>query len=93
MEDGGIGWWEEYEVLKKKYELCSEYRSVCSWKEKIKIRNVKDWEEEVSSKSILKWYKLAEKSAEVEMYLRSAGLGSYEGAVQTEDWLSWVVGG
>ena len=31
--------------------------------------------------------------AGVEPYLRSAGSGSCEAAVQTEDWLSWVVGG
>ena len=35
-EDEGIGWWEEYEVLRKKYELGSQYRSVRSWKEKIR---------------------------------------------------------
>ena len=27
--------WEEYEVLRRKYELGSEYGSVHSWKEKI----------------------------------------------------------
>ena len=36
-EDGGFGWWEEYEVLRRKYELKSEYWSVRSWKEKIKM--------------------------------------------------------
>ena len=30
--------------------------SVCSWKEKIKMKNEKDWVEEVSSKSTLKQY-------------------------------------
>ena len=67
-EDGGFDWWEEYEVLRRKYELGSEYRSVRSWKEKIKMRNEKDWEEEVSSKT-LKQYKLAKKGAWVESYL------------------------
>ena len=62
-EDGTINWWEEYEVLRRKYELGSEYGSVCSWKEKIKMRNKKDWEEEVSSKTTLKWYKLAKNGA------------------------------
>ena len=47
--------------MRKKYELGSEYGSVHSWKEKIKVRNEKDWEEEVSSKSTLKQYKLAKK--------------------------------
>ena len=46
-EGGGFGWWEEYEVLRKKYELGSEYRPVHSRKEKIKVRNEKDWVEEV----------------------------------------------
>ena len=31
-EDGGIGLWEEYEVIRRKYELDSEYWSVRSWK-------------------------------------------------------------
>ena len=44
-EDGGFGWWVEYEVLKRKCELGSEHGSVHSWKEKIKMRNEKDWEE------------------------------------------------
>ena len=35
MEDG---WWEDYEVLRRKYELGSENGSVHSWKEKIKKR-------------------------------------------------------
>ena len=64
---GGFGWWEIYEVFGRRYELGSEYRSVRSWKEKIKMRNEKDWEdweEEVSNKSTLKWYKLAKNSAE-----------------------------
>ena len=67
-EDGGFGWWEEYVVLRRKYELGSEYRLVHSWKEKIKVRNEKDWEEEVSSKSTLKWYKLAKNGAGVVSY-------------------------
>ena len=53
-QDGGFGWWEEYEVLRRKYELGSEYGSVNCWKEKIMMRNEKDWVEEVSSKSTLK---------------------------------------
>ena len=53
-EDGGIGWWEEYKIFRRKYELGSEYGSVHSWKENIKNRN-EDWEEEVSS--TLKWYR------------------------------------
>ena len=62
-EDGGFGWWEECKVLRRKYELGSEYGSVHSWKEKIKKRNEKDWEEEVSSKSTLKLHKLAKNGA------------------------------
>ena len=69
-EDGGFGWWEEYEVLRRKYELGSEAGSMRCWKEKIKMRNEKDWEEEISSKSTLK-HKLAKKGAWVERYLRS----------------------
>ena len=48
-EDGGFRWWEEYEVLRRKYELGSEYGAVLSQKEKTKVIN-EDWEEEVSSK-------------------------------------------
>ena len=50
------------EVLRK-CEQGNEYGSVCSWKEKIKMRNEKDWVEEVSSKSTLMWYKLAKNGA------------------------------
>ena len=53
------------------YNQQSEYGSVLSWKEKIKMRNEKDWVEEVSSKSILKQYKLAKNDAGVERYLKS----------------------
>ncbi len=70
-EDGGFDWWGEYEVLRRKYELGSEYGSVYSWKEKIKIRNEKDWVKEVSSKSTLKQYKLIKNGAGLEKYLRS----------------------
>ena len=52
-EDGGFSWWEDYEVLRK-CELGSQYRLVCSWKEKIKMRNEKDWVEELISMSMLK---------------------------------------
>ena len=46
----------------------STYRSVRSWKEKIKMRNEKGWEEEVSSKGTFKWYKLTKNGAGVERY-------------------------
>ena len=75
-EDESFGWWEEYGVLRRKYELGSEYEPVHSWKERIKMRNDKDWVEEVSSKSTLKWCKLAK---------NGAGLGSCEAAVLTDD--------
>ena len=84
-EDQKFSWWEQYKVLRRKYELDSECGSVRSWKEKNKMRNEKDWAEEVSSKSTLKRW--------VERYLRSAGSESCEVAAQTEDWLSWVAGG
>ena len=51
--------------------VCMGQGSVCSWKEKIKMRNEKARKEEVSSKSTLKWYKLAKNGAGVERYLRS----------------------
>ena len=38
-EDGGFSWWEECAVLGRKYELVSEYGTVHSWKEKIKMGN------------------------------------------------------
>ena len=34
--DGGLGWWEEYEVLRRKYELSSMYGSVHSLKKRLK---------------------------------------------------------
>ena len=27
-EDEGIGWWEEYDILKRNYELGSEHKTV-----------------------------------------------------------------
>ena len=56
------------------------------------MKNGEDWEEEVSSKSALKQYKLAKNGAwrQVFMVCTGSGIG---GSVQTEDWLSQVVGG
>ena len=39
-EDGGFGWWEEFEVLWRKYGL-GEDGSVHNWMEKFKMRNEK----------------------------------------------------
>ena len=84
--------WEEYEVLRRKYELGSEYGSVCSWKEKVKMRN-EDWVEEVSSLSTLKWYNLAKNGAwGGEVFEVCSVSGSCETVVQIADWLSWVGG-
>ena len=55
-EDGGIGWWEECEVMRRKFELDNEGGSVGKLKNK---RNEKDWEEDVYRKSTLKWHRLA----------------------------------
>ena len=44
-EGGGIGWWEEYEVLKRKFELDNEEELVGKLKNKIEAGNEKDWEE------------------------------------------------
>ena len=41
-KDGKFSWREGYEVFRRKYELGNEYRVVCSWKHKIKMRNEKD---------------------------------------------------
>ena len=38
-EDGGIGWLEKYEVLRRKFELDNEGGSVGRLKTKIKVRN------------------------------------------------------
>ena len=70
-EDGGTGWWEEYEVLRKKFELDNEDGLVGKLMNKIKARNEKDWEEEVYKKSTLKWYRLAKDDTGVERYVRS----------------------
>ena len=52
-EDGGIGCWESYEVLRRKFELDNEVGSVGRLKSKIKARNEKNWEEDVYMKSTL----------------------------------------
>ena len=44
-EDGRIGWWEEYEVLRCKFKFDNEVGLVGRLKNKIKTRNEKDWEE------------------------------------------------
>ena len=65
-EDEGMGWWEEYEVLRRKSELDNEVGSVGKLKNKIKTRNGKHWEEEVYTKSTRvgkRWYR-------VERYVR-----------------------
>ena len=55
-EDSGIGWWEEYEVLRRKFKLDYEVGLVSRLKNKIKARTGKDWEE-VNTKSTLKCHK------------------------------------
>ena len=65
--------------------------SVYSWKEKIKMRNKKDSEEEVCSKSTLKrlsWQRMVQGG---EVFMVGTGSGSCEAAIQTEDWLSWII--
>ena len=54
MEDGGISWCEEYEVLRRKYELICKYWSVCHLKEKIKMRNNKVWKGKYTARVYLK---------------------------------------
>ena len=56
-KEGGIGWLEAYEILRRKFELDNEGGLVGKLKNKIKVRNEKDWEE-VCTKSTLKWYRL-----------------------------------
>ena len=43
--NGGIGWWEKYEILRRKFELDNEGGLVGRLKNKVKARNEKDWEE------------------------------------------------
>ena len=66
---GGIGWLEEYDVLRRRFELDNEGRLVGKLKNKIKARN-EDWEE-VYMKSTLKWYRLSKCGTWVERYVRS----------------------
>ena len=70
-EDGGIGWWEEYEELRRKFELDNEGWLVGKLKNKIKARNEKDWEEEVYKKSTIEMVRLAKDGTGVERYVRS----------------------
>ena len=53
-EDGGIRWWEEYVVLRRKFALDNEGGPVGKLKNKIKARNEKDWKEAVYTKRTLK---------------------------------------
>ena len=55
--NGGIRWWEEYEILQRKFELDNEGGLVGRLKNKVKARNEKDWEELVYTKCTLKWYR------------------------------------
>ena len=50
-EDGGIGWREEYEVLRRKFEVDNESGSEGKLKIKIKARNVKDWKKKYIRKA------------------------------------------
>ena len=52
-----IEWWEEYEVLRRKFE--QDVGSVDLFKNKITTKIENNWEEEVYTKSSFKWYKLA----------------------------------
>ena len=65
-EDGGIGWWEECEILRRTFDLDYEVGSVGKLRNKIKARNEKNWEEEVYTKSTLKCYRLAKDGTGVE---------------------------
>ena len=84
---GGIEWWEEYEVLRRKFELDNEGWSVGKLKNMINSPNP-----EVYMKSTLKWYRLAKDDTRVERFVRSVQ-GQKSEAVQAEDWFNWVVEG
>ena len=68
-DDGGIGWWEDYEVLRRNFELDNEGGLVGKLKIKIKVRNERDLEEEVYTKSKLKWHMLGKGDTGLEIYV------------------------
>ena len=51
-EDGGIGWWEEYELLRRTIEPNNKAGLVGQLKNKIKATNEKDWEEEAMKSTL-----------------------------------------
>ena len=69
-EDGEIGWWEEYEVLRRNFELDDKDGLVDKLKNKITAKNEMDWKKDVYTKNTLKCYRLAKDYTGVERYAR-----------------------
>ena len=51
---GGVGWWEDYKVLLRRYGLAEECGSrTQEWRSRVEEVTAQDWWEEVKAKSSL----------------------------------------
>ena len=77
QEAGGVGWREEYEVLRRKYGLEQEDEeqagSAAEWKRRVRELNGNEWMEEVEAMSSLRWYKVVKDTFGVEEGMRWLG--------------------
>ena len=77
---GGVGWWEEFEVVLDKFGLKGDLRdmpgSMGMWKEGIKAKVVEDWWSELGERSSLEWYKKVKEDFDIEEYVKV--LDNYE---------------
>ena len=71
---GGVGWWEEYELLQRRYGLAEDWESESRREVKSKIEEVhaENWCEEVEGKCSLRWYRTAKEELEAERYIDSS---------------------
>ena len=71
---GGVGWWEEYELLQRRYGLAEDWESESRREVKSKIEevHVENWCEEVEGESSLRWYRTAKEEFEAERYIDSS---------------------
>ena len=69
---GDVGWWEDYEVLLRRYGLAEERgSSTQEWRSTVEEVTAQDWWEEVEAKSNLRLYRSTEEGFQVEKYVDS----------------------
>ena len=74
--------------------LCCEYRSVNSWKKKVKIGKCEGLGERSKQQENIDVVQNGKEPCRGgAIFMVSAGSGSYEATIQFENSLSWVVGG